>query len=107
LRFSRAREQVWGIRFVRTILRKNEFAMWPFIGKTESGFVSRFGHLIGLHDIPAPRPLELLPYSVARGTYQPPQNLRDPYDRPHDYFGSVGMELKYGVPSNLPLDSTL
>ena len=107
LRFSRAREQVWGIRFVRTILRKNEFAMWPFIGKTESGFVSRFGHLIGLHDIPAPRRLELLPYSVARGTYQTPQNLRDPYDRAHDYFGSGGMDLKYGVTSNLTLDATL
>ena len=55
--------------------------MWPFVGKTESGFVSKFGHLLGLHDIPAPQRLELLPYSVARGTFQTPQNPRDPYDR--------------------------
>jgi hypothetical protein len=107
LRFSRAADQIWGIRFVRTILRKNEFAMWPFVGKTESGFVSKFGHLLGLHDIPAPQRLELLPYSVARGTFQTPQNPSDPYDRAHDYFGSGGMDLKYGVTSNLTLDATL
>jgi len=107
LRFSRQRDQVWGIRFVRTILRKNEFAMWPFIKKTESGFVSRFGHLVGLHDIPPPQRVELLPYSVARGTYQTPLDARDPYDRAHDYFGSGGMDLKYGLTSNLTLDATL
>jgi len=107
LRFSRDRDQIWGIRFVRTILRKNEFAMWPFVGKTEGGFVSKFGHLFGLHDIPVPERLELLPYSVARGTFQTPVNPRDPYDRAHDYFGSGGMDLKYGLTSNLTLDATL
>src|SRR5712691_4991619 len=49
LRFSAARVQVWGVRFVRTIQHKNEFALFPFVGKTESGFVSRFAHLVGLH----------------------------------------------------------
>src|SRR3989454_311597 len=107
LRFSRAREQVWGIRFVRTILRKNEFAMWPFIGKTESGFVSRFGHLAGLHDIPAPKRLEVLPYSVGRGTFRQPGNPANPFDQSSDYFGGAGLDLKYGVTSNLTLDATV
>jgi hypothetical protein len=107
LRFSRAREQVWGIRFVRTILRKNEFAMFPFIGKTESGFVSRFGHLLGLHDIPAPRRLELLPYSSARATYQKAGPPGDPFDKSAAYAGNAGLDLKYGVTSNLTLDGTL
>src|SRR3989454_2906388 len=107
LRFSRARDQVWGIRFVRTILRKNEFAMWPFIGKTESGFVSRFGHLVGLRDIPAPKRLELLPYSMGRGTFRQPGNPADPFDKSSDYFGGAGLDLKYGVTSNLTLDATV
>ena len=107
LRFSRAREQVWGIRFVRTILRKNEFAMWPFIGKTESGFVSRFGHLAGLRDIPAPKRLEVLPYSVGRGTFRQPGNPANPFDQSSDYFGGAGLDLKYGVTSNLTLDATV
>src|SRR5216684_4980792 len=106
LRFSRARDQVWGVRFVRTILRKNEFAMWPFIRKTESGFVSRFGHLVGLRDIPAPKRLELLPYSVGRGTFHQPSNPANPFDKSSDYFGGAGLDLKYGVSSNLTLDAT-
>ncbi len=107
LRFSRTRDQVWGVRFVRTILRKNEFAMWPFIGKTESGFVSRFGHLVGLRDIPAPKRLELLPYSVGRGTFHQPSNPANPFDKSSDYFGGAGLDLKYGVTSNLTLDATM
>jgi len=107
LRFSRARQQVWGIRFVRTILRKNEFAMFPFIGKTESGFVSRFGHLLGLHDIPAPKRLELLPYSSTKGTFQHAGPPGDPFDKAAAYAGNGGLDLKYGVTSNLTLDGTI
>jgi hypothetical protein len=80
LRFSRARDQVWGVRFVRTILRKNEFAMWPFIGKTDS---------------------------VGRGTFHQPSNPANPFDKSSDYFGGAGLDLKYGVTSNLTLDATM
>src|SRR5712692_2461899 len=81
--------------------------MWPFIGKTESGFVSRFGHLVGLRDIPAPQRLELLPYSVGRGTFRQPGNPANPFDQSSDYFGGAGLDLKYGVTSNLTLDATV
>ena len=47
LRFSHAAEQVWGVRFVRWIQRKQEFDMFPFVGKTETGVASRFAHLLG------------------------------------------------------------
>src|SRR2546425_3215765 len=107
LRFSRAIDQILGIRFVRTILRKNEFAMWPFVGKTESGFVSKFGHLAGLRDIPASKRLEVLPYSVGRGTFRQPGNPANPFDQSSDYFGGAGLDLKYGVTSNLTLDATV
>ena len=107
LRFSGAREQVWGVRFVRWIQRKNEFALFPFVGKTESGFVSRFAHLIGIHDLPPPRRFELLPYSVARATYHDPVVPGNPFDRGSRYFGGAGMDVKYGLTSNLTLDATL
>jgi len=107
LRFSRARDQVWGVRFVRWIQRKNEFALFPFVGKTENGFVSRFAHLVGLQDIRAPRRLEVLPYSVARGTYDTPPAPNDPFDRGHNYFVSAGLDVKYGITSNLTLDATV
>jgi hypothetical protein len=107
LRFSGAHEQVWGVRFVRWIQRKNEFALFPFVGKTESGFASRFAHLVGLGDIAAPRRLELLPYTVGRGTYDTPPALNDPFDRGHSYFGGAGVDVKYGLSSNLTLDATV
>src|SRR5437899_2355298 len=97
LRFSGARDQVWGVRFVRWIQRKNEFALFPFVGKTESGFVSRFAHLLGLRDIPARRRLEVLPYTLARGTYDIPIAANDPFDPGSRYFGGAGPHGKYGV----------
>ena len=107
LRFSGAAEQVWGIRFVRTILRKNEFSFWPFMLKTESGLVSRFGHLLGLRDIPAPKRVELLPYVVSRGTSPGLSSWGNPFDGRANYFGGAGLDLKYGVTSNLTLDATV
>jgi hypothetical protein len=107
LRFSRAPAQIWGVRFVRTILRKNEFDFFPFVGKTEAGFVSRFAHLGGLHDIPSPRRLEVLPYSSGSGTFQPAGPLGDPYTKASALSGSAGLDLKYGVSSFLTLDATI
>jgi hypothetical protein len=107
LRFSRAPDQIWGIRFVRTILRKNEFDLFPFVGKTENGFVSRFAHLGGLHNIPAPRRLEVLPYTSGSGTFQPTGAVGDPFSKTSAYAGSAGLDLKYGVSSFLTLDATI
>jgi hypothetical protein len=107
LRFSRAPDQIWGIRFVRTILRKNEFDLFPFVGKTENGFVSRFAHLGGLHNIPAPRRLELLPYTSGSGTFQPAGPVGDPFSKTSAYSGNAGLDLKYGVNSFVTLDATI
>ncbi len=105
LRFSRAHDQVWGVRFVRWIQRKNELALFPFVGKTESGQASRFAHLVGLRDIPAPKRLELLPYTVGRGSFHQPDVAGNPFDDGRSYFGGAGLDLKYGVTSNVTLDA--
>src|SRR5207247_7209878 len=39
LRFPKEPDQVWGVHFVRWIERKNEQAMFPFIGKKKNGLV--------------------------------------------------------------------
>jgi hypothetical protein len=106
LRFPQIRDQVWGVNFFRSLFRKNELTQWVFKKKTETGYASRFGHLVGLRDIPAPRRLELLPYSLGRGTYDSPA-AGDPFDNGHTYFGGAGLDLKYGVTSNLTLDAAV
>jgi len=69
LRFPQVRAQVWGVNFFRWVFRKNELSQWVFKKKTETGYASRFGHLVGLRDIPSPRRLELLPYVPRPGLY--------------------------------------
>jgi hypothetical protein len=107
LRFSAATEQVWGVRFARWIERKNELAMFPFVGKNENGVASRFAHLVGLHDLVPPKRLEVLPYAVARGTYHEPEALDNPFDGKASYFHNAGGDVKYGVTSSLTLDATV
>src|SRR5436309_4233084 len=106
LRFPQVRAQVWGVNFFRWVFRKNELSQWVFKKKTETGYASRFGHLVGLRDIPSPRRLELLPYSLGRGTYDSPA-AGNPFDDGHSYFGGAGLDLKYGVTSNLTLDAAV
>src|SRR6266566_3976951 len=106
LRFPQARDQVWGINFFRWVFRKNERSQWAFQRKTETGYASRFGHLVGLRAIPAPKRLEVLPYALGRGTYDRPV-FGSPFDRGHSYFGGAGLDVKYGVTSNLTLDAAV
>ena len=106
LRFPHVHDQVWGVNFFRWVFRKGERSQWAFQRKTEPGYASRFGHLVGLHDIVVAARLELLPYTVGRGTYDRPVP-RDPFDNGHTYFGGAGLDLKYGVTSNLTLDAAV
>jgi hypothetical protein len=107
LRFSSVPEQVWGVRFEREIRRKNEVALFPFVRKTDRGLASRFGHLVGLEQLRTPRRVEVLPYALTRGSYHQPKDAEDPFDHPSSYYQSAGLDLKYGLRSNLTLDATV
>ena len=104
LRFSKQTKQEWGINFIRTISRKQERDFWALIGKTESGFVSRFGHLVGMDDISPPLRLEVLPYTVGSGEFTPVTRA-NPDGR--DFRKNLGLDLKYGLTSSLIVDVTL
>ena len=107
VRFPQRREQLWGIQVFRWELRKGEMSQLAFVPKNETGYASRFAHLVGLEDIPSPRRLEVLPYTVTRGTFDAGHPVGDPFDDGSRYFGGAGMDLKYGVTSNLTLDATI
>ncbi len=112
LRFGGAAELVWGVQVERNIHRNQENATFPFTPLLERAGVSRFAHLEGLEDLDAGRPLELLPYVVARGEYtqvETPSGATypNPYRSGDDYFGGVGLDLKYRLASNVTLDATV
>jgi len=107
LRFPGGDEQVWGINFARRIFRKNERVRWSWVPNTEQGYASNFGHLVGLQDIPAPRRLELLPYTVGTVDYKGGIDPGNPFTQGGVYDLSAGFDLKYGVTSGLTLDATV
>lgn len=106
LRFRDAPTQTWGINFVRDIARKQEMAVWAPTTRSDNAIVSRFGELRGLRDLSAPNRMEILPYSVA-SLERSPGDPANPFYSANDAFGTGGVDVKYGVTSNLTLDLTV
>jgi hypothetical protein len=106
LRYPPAAEQVWGVNVSRFIQRKAESAEWAWSAQTERGFASFFGHVFGLAGLPQPRRLELLPYATARQERVPPGDPADPFNDGSRELGNAGLDLKYGLTSNLTVGAT-
>jgi len=103
LRFSRGKEQVWGINIQRYRGCTRENSFWSPITRDDRGQilkVSKAGHLVGLKDLKHGLHLELLPYGTGR--YQ-----RKGSEAPPHWDGDFGLDLKYGMASNLTADITI
>lgn len=96
--------QTWGINFIRYISRKRETQRWEFTPKSETGFISRFGHLTGLSNLPDPRQLEVLPFVVSKQSYEPASPVRHRQER---FRSDAGLDVRYGVSKNFTLDATI
>ncbi|MGD8535829.1 MAG: DUF5916 domain-containing protein, partial [Candidatus Aminicenantes bacterium] len=105
IRFPEKESHTWGFQASRIIARKNETSYWHHVPKGMPRFVSLFGDLEGINNIPSPKKLQLLPYTLAKGAYQPAEE-GNPFQTGVDYLGGLGLDLKYGVTSNLTLDAT-
>ncbi len=100
LRFSSAEEQVWGINFQRRIRRKNELTQWSLVPRPYlPSRVSRAGDLDGLSGIRPGRNLYIKPYVSAPIVRRQGDDV--------DFVPDAGIDLKYGVGSQLTLDATV
>ncbi|MGD2122285.1 MAG: DUF5916 domain-containing protein [Gemmatimonadota bacterium] len=106
LRFETSDDPVWGIQFTRFIARKQEVANFAFTPRTEASGPHRYGHLTGLGRIEAPSDLELLPYATSRSEHLD-VHPDDPFRGGAEQFYAAGLDLKYGITSNLTLDATI
>lgn len=99
-------EMTWGFNAMRAIARTNERVVWAPISRQVPGVVSRFGILEGLEGLRAPRRLELIPYTLARGS-----RIGNEPDNPLWSRGrtemEVGGDLRFGVTGNLTLNLTV
>jgi hypothetical protein len=109
LRFGNApagQERTWGWQVMRDVARRNErvaFSPWVPDG---SGFVSRFGDLTGILNIPQPQRLEVLPYASAK-VARAPGNIDNPFYKKTDATPNVGADVRYGLPAGLTLTATI
>jgi hypothetical protein len=106
LRFPSRDEYVWGVNFKRTIQRRNEQDYFSWVPKEENGFVSRFARLNGISGIRPGRHFEAVPYTLAKLAFRPREE-GNPFRTGSELLASVGLDLKYGLKSNLTLDLTL
>ena len=105
LRFPRADRYTWGINVQRIIQRRNEADWLQLVPKNESGLASRMARLEGIEGIHPPSTLELMPYATSRGEFIRPAVAGSPFNDGSRVFASGGLDLKYGVSSNLTLNA--
>ncbi len=105
LRYNSEDDAVWGIQAGRLIFRKGEIAWLNYIPKTETFGVNRFAHIVGLGRVEPQRQLEVMPYSLGRGEFRDVAS-DNPFRDGSDLFGEAGLDLKYGITSDLTLDAS-
>jgi len=100
LRFSRAPKQIWGVNFERRVRRKFEDSYWaPLPPNYRLGKISLGGTLSGLSGLQQGRNLYVKPYVSA------PILRREADDV--DFMPDAGVDVKYGVTSQLTFDATI
>lgn len=107
IRFSKDDAPKMGIAILRRINRKNEQAIWPYISLDHSAGimqVSQYATLSGLKNLRRGRNIEVKPYLItgAQGLREDPTS-----DIESEFVRDLGVDLKYGISSNLTLDLTV
>ncbi|MES2765301.1 MAG: DUF5916 domain-containing protein [Bacteroidota bacterium] len=104
LRFTESDTMEMGIAFFRSIRRKNEDVLWPHIPLNFRGGIyqpSEYATLTGLKNIKQGNNLQIKPYGLAGMQKQPSA------PEAKTTLTKAGLDVKYGVTSNLTLDLTL
>jgi hypothetical protein len=106
LRYGNEKDKVWGFQVSRRIFRKDERSFWQHIPLNSGTWVSSFGELHGLKNIPMHRQVEIAPYLTAQAdTYK--KEPGNPYSDGFDKRISVGVDGKLAVTNDLILDFTI
>ncbi|HEX9160576.1 MAG TPA: DUF5916 domain-containing protein, partial [Thermoanaerobaculia bacterium] len=107
LRFPEKPVHVWGINITRRTVRNNEWVRIVNTPKGQNGFVAHFADIIGLEGIHRGRPVEVVPYTVARSDLRTRVDPNDPLVSRSAARANGGVDLKYALTSSLTLTGTL
>ena len=106
LRFANRPLHEWGIQVQRIVQRTREITFWSPAPSDRNQLVSLFGRVGGIRDIPRARRLELLPYTSG-GLRVEEGDAGDPFHEDAGLFGGVGVDVKYGLTSDLTLSAAI
>ena len=99
LRFDPAREQTWGINFLRRVRRDNEDSHWaPLARRSQIHRMALAGTLTGLGGIAPGRNLTVKPYLKVEDASGAAASADQPVDG--------GVDVKYGITPRMTLDAT-
>ncbi|MBS1743556.1 MAG: carbohydrate binding family 9 domain-containing protein [Bacteroidetes bacterium] len=106
LRYNNDPEKIWGIQFTRRIFRKEERSIWQFIPQGSGVWVSSFGELHGLKNIPLHRQIEIAPYLTTQvDAYR--KEPGNPFAKGTDAKVSAGLDGKVAITNDLIMDFTI
>ena len=106
LRYGNEADKVWGIQVTRRIFRKEERSTWQYIPQNSGVWVSGFGELHGLKNIPVHRQVEIAPYvTMQADKYK--KEPGNPFADGTDGKIAAGVDGKLAVTNDLILDFTV
>ena len=107
LRYSREKDQVWGLHVWRWINRLQEESDWEYQSKTGPGVLYNFGELRGIEGLKKSQRLEIMPYALGEleTMHKEPGNPFKETGR--NWGGNAGLDAKIGISSNFTVDLTL
>ena len=106
LRYGNEPEKIWGFQVVRRLFRKEERSTWQYIPQSSGVWVSRFGELHGLKNIPFHRQVEIAPYVIAQADKYK-KETGNPFAKGFDTKLTGGLDGKVAITNDLILDFTI
>jgi hypothetical protein len=106
LRYGSEADKTWGIQVTRRIFRRDEMSTWQYIPQNSGVWVSRFGELNGLKNIPMHRQIEIAPYVTIQADKYKKVN-GNPFAKGFDTRVTGGLDGKFAVTNDLILDFTV
>lgn len=93
---TKTENEVWGLHVRRIIRRNNEVQNWSLIPLKNNGHVFSFGEVHGMKDLPKPKGIEFLPYTMGKYRNEP-KIAGSPFQKGNEWKGGIGLDAKLAL----------